>query len=307
MLGVSQPSLSNRPVVRLAQIFSDLEDSVEPTHPIATVNTATEFGLALSATGTMPSGLRRSRFPVKGARAIIGSDSRTPVTSSDYPWSAIGQVYGVTPEGDEYHCTGTLIMDDVVLTNAHCAVDPVTHELSDRIWFLPNLVNGEVQNKADIAEVIEIFYGTDFTDLAEPPHPNDWAFLRLDRPLGQQYGTLGLDPIPTAELADRYEGRLVMVGYSGDYPSDNPGATASAHMGCSIVDEVEIEAAVNAPVLLHECDTYGGSSGGPILGLVEGEYRIVALNSADLRDATTNEGIVNYAVQITHILDQIGE
>ena len=43
--------------------------------------------------------------------------------SNKYPWSAIGRVQG-TVNDDSYHCTGSLIADNLVLTNAHCVIDP---------------------------------------------------------------------------------------------------------------------------------------------------------------------------------------
>ena len=140
--------------------------------------------------------------------------------------------------------------------------------------------------------------GTDFSN-PQKPHPDDWAFLKLDQPLGLKYGTLPLIPLTTEELANQpYTENLVMVGYSGDFPDDNPGETASAHINCSIVDEQE-------EIVLHACDTYGGSSGGPILALVDGDPAIVALNSAEATDRKTGKGIINFAVKIPRILSQV--
>jgi len=72
------------------------------------------------------------------------------MTSRNYPWSAVGKIEGVSAEGNGYSCTGTLISEDVVLTNAHCVVNPQTRKVSQAIAFLPNLVNGVVKSKNDI-------------------------------------------------------------------------------------------------------------------------------------------------------------
>lgn len=263
------------------------------------VSTLAELGIDPEASESfIPEDLTVSSNPAEGSRAVIGEDDRVLLTSQSYPWSAIGQISGITPSGNDYICTGSLVAPDIVLTNAHCVMDADTGEMARNVKFKPNLINGRVGSSNDIANVRSVLLGTDFSD-GHNPHPDDWAFVALDRPLGQKYGTLALAPLPTATLARApFTNNLVMVGYSGDFPASNPGQSASAHIGCSIVEAWQ-------DVVLHECDTYGGSSGGPILGLVNDQVRIVALNSAEARDRNTGEGIINFAVKIPRIVSQI--
>ena len=282
-----------------------------PSHdvsfPLPNRSTTTEFigdpaatleGLTLER--LYPEHLAVSTDPDEGSRGILHQDDRLPMTSSNYPWSAIGQVIAVMP--NEYSvCTGTLVADDVVLTNAHCVINPETHEpYSSEVYFLPNLVNGQVISDNDIAVVEVSIPATDFRDRAQPPNPDDWAFLVLDRPLGQVYGTIGMAPLSAAELlGDDLERSLTLVGYSYDFPSINPGQTAGVHEGCSITDVVD-------DVLFHDCDATQGASGGPILGMIDGEYWIVGLNSAEWVDAS-GVGVMNFGVQIPRILDQVDQ
>jgi V8-like Glu-specific endopeptidase len=58
-------------------------------------------------------------------------------------------------------------------------------------------------------------------------------------------------------------------------------------------------------LVLHLCDTTGGASGGPILALVDGDYRIVALHASGASHRDTREGIVNFAVKIPRIVRQL--
>jgi len=85
-------------------------------------------------------------------------------------------IHGVSGDGRGYSCTGTLIAEDVVLTNAHCVVNPETRKVSQAIAFLPNLVNGVVKNKNDVAYATNVYYGTEFK--------NGTHFSRLLKRLG---------------------------------------------------------------------------------------------------------------------------
>ncbi len=243
----------------------------------------------------VPEGLGQARSPTEGgSRGVIGQrDDRVVMTSRSHPWSAIGRVDFQTADGSG-HCSGTLVETDIVLTNAHCVVDPETHEFYSDIKFAPNVINGEILSQDDIANAVEVLPGTDFRDRPQPPHPDDWAFIKLDQPLGERYGTVAWKVLPLSVLLDNPE-QYILVGYSGDFPADNPGMTASVHDGCSILGSAEDE------FLRHNCDTFSGSSGGPILGFVEGEPAIVALNSAEFTAGEANAGVVNYAVDLSRL------
>ncbi|BAY20992.1 hypothetical protein NIES2100_07360 [Calothrix sp. NIES-2100] len=251
-----------------------------------------------------PSGLRQSEKPTGGRRGIPdGIDDRVPMLSHDYPWSTIGRVQGTTTDAQSYHCTGTLIADDIVLTNAHCVIDPETHQLSQKIQFLPNVINGAVSNRRDIATVEQVIYGTNFTGDNLSNQTNDWAIMKIDKPLGRKYGYLGWKSIPPAALINNKK-QYFFVGYSGDFPNPNkkgyeylsagPGWTAGFQAGCSIVKEEE-------GILLHDCDTAGGSSGGPLIGVIDGQPYIVALNNAEIKNRRTNQDIINLAVNISFL------
>ncbi|OKH29779.1 peptidase S1, partial [Calothrix sp. HK-06] len=95
---------------------------------------------------------------------------------------------------------------------------------------------------------------------------------------------------------------LFFVGYSSDFPtqeyqryfSAGKGWTASYESGCSIVGEQK-------GLLLHDCATAAGSSGGPIIAAIGGQPYIVALNNAEAKNLRTGQDIINYAVKISTI------
>lgn len=260
------------------------------------------FEIDLNPTTFIPEGLEESpNASVVSSRGVIGSrDDRVMLTSRSHPWSAIGRVDFRTADGGTGHCSGTLVEQDIVLTNAHCVIDPETSAFYSNVQFAPNVINGEILSQDDIANAVEILPGTDFSDRPQPPHPDDWAFIKLDRPLGDRYGTVGWQVLPLSVLIDSPE-RYILVGYSGDFPEDNPGMTAGVHDGCSILGSAGDE------FLRHNCDAFSGSSGGPILSFVDGEPKIVALNSADRTDQETSAGIVNFAVDLSRMSAKLQE
>ncbi len=247
-----------------------------------------------------PANIKQSDKP-SDERALIGLDERRPMLSRDYPWAAIGRIEGVKANGEDYHCTGSLITEDIVLTNAHCVVDPYTHKVSKNIKFRPNVINGRSKDDKDTAVVKRIIAGTDFKEAN--PLKNDWAIAKISKPLGKKYGHFGWVSLPTSAML-KYREKFRMVGYSGDFPTPETlkafpylkageGLTAGVDAECSIFKE-------EAGSLFHDCDTTGGSSGGPILAQIKGKYYIIALNNAERFDPD-GVAIENRAVNISFL------
>lgn len=279
--------------------------STEKAPKYTSLQDAKNFQIKGKGNAFQPSNLQQTDKPDQAddkqfrRRGVIGWDDRVPLLSRKYPWSAIGRVQGLTTEGKGYHCTGTLISEDVVLTNAHCVIDPETRQLSAKVAFLPNVINGKLGDEEDITLVENVVYGTDFSGTRLENQINDWALLKLNKPIGLKYGYLGWKSLPTATLTKNSK-KYIFVGYSGDFPNNNKaqyqfftagrGWTASVEKGCSIVSEEN-------NFLLHDCDTSGGSSGGPIIGVINNRPYIVALNNAELK-SRDGRGIINLGVKI---------
>jgi protease YdgD len=112
-----------------------------------------------------------------------------------YPWSAIGRIEATKTDGSSYTCTGTLIGTDIVLTNAHCLMDATTNQpiigrdqapdSPVQIVFQASMIKGVA---LDSARVIDYRYGT---NKPQKFLGDDWAILKLDKPLGSMYGYLG--------------------------------------------------------------------------------------------------------------------
>src|SRR5262245_63655194 len=68
---------------------------------------------------------------------VIGEDNRVTVQTDQSPWDAIGHV-NIAGYRTIRKCSGVLIRPNVVLTAAHCLLDPRTRRgvSADRVHFL---------------------------------------------------------------------------------------------------------------------------------------------------------------------------
>jgi protease YdgD len=235
-------------------------------------------GLKTTA-GFIPANLERSRFPRSG-RNIFGKDDRILMNSAKYPWSAIGRVEALNGKTIDWTCTGTLIGKSLVVTNAHCVVDEKKQQITtNKIQFRPNLINGEAPAVAVATRVIP------GTTQPNRDRGNDWAFLVLDRPLGETYGWLKVAIADFSDLESAKEA-INLAGYSSDFPTEKPSETAGVHQGCSIRGF-----ASQPGVITHDCDMMAGASGGPMFAFApDGSAIIVALNSAHRTSPDQRQG-----------------
>ncbi|MGB0564204.1 MAG: trypsin-like serine peptidase [Spirulinaceae cyanobacterium] len=248
----------------------------------------------LEATIEMSEGFIPDELPVSdlptNTRVVIGEDDRKPVTTSAYPYSAIGRLDWVPSDDFEItlsHCTGTLIGRDLVLTNSHCLTHPFTNQIltaqeyqaaQERLTlvFKANMIRGEALAEAEVVDFVQ-----GWSEHPESP-TEDWAILRLDRPLGDEFGYLGWSNLDftNPRLVDLFFGRLRIVGYAGDFPTPDyanvfgePGETAGQHEGCGILG-------INDGLIFHQCDTNPGVSGSALLALMSnGRYVVLGLHA----------------------------
>ena len=122
------------------------------------------------------------------SRAVFGRDDRVDMLSDEYPWSSIGYLW--LGKG---HCTGTLVGRDLVLTNAHCVHSKEGRKLApSEILIFPTHKSGQ---KGIYSAARQIFFdnlGANREFIDEQGQYSDWALIRLNSPLGDEFGWMSV-------------------------------------------------------------------------------------------------------------------
>ncbi|SDD84427.1 V8-like Glu-specific endopeptidase [Kordiimonas lacus] len=212
---------------------------------------------------------------------VVTSFRRRTVDSNEPPWRAIGRVN----IGGRAHCSGALVGDRLVLTAAHCLYSKAgqTMVVPGIVHFVSGYSKGEYRAHSRVLSyfVPSGFDGTLGADKRNLPH--DWAILKLADPIGQQEGFL--------ELHENFRGSAAHKGpllatpevIAAGYPGDRA-HILSLEEGCSIRN-----ALYGNRVLLTDCLSLKGDSGGPILQKIEGSdtYVIIGVQTASTKVGRT--------------------
>ncbi len=201
---------------------------------------------------------------------LFGIDDREFVDTTRYPWSAIGKV--VFESGG--HCTASVVGPRLLLTAAHCLFVSADSNEIDRPTEFQAGLNGH--DRAAVANVVAHHIAPGYDNQLSSTSPTidglDWAFLVLDRDIGQTVGMLDVRLVELAELNEAMRGQWLAISQAG-YSSDSD-TRMSAHIGCRIVEIFDDN------TIFHECDTLQGDSGSPLFVEDNGRFRIIAIESA---------------------------
>ena len=193
-------------------------------------------------------------LPVRVGASIFGVDRRSSIP---YQGEARKIVKIITPNG---LCSGFFAGHSLVVTSKHCLEDVKINFRS-----VPGKIlrRGIPQNSTDIkvyplysgpgtsnfAGVIEVYTDTDDYDFS------DWAILKLNQKLGQSFGYFPVTNI-FENTTGKYTKNLTFMAFHSD---KNYGNQLNLEKGC------EIKKMGSRGELLHNCGTFCGSSGAPLL------------------------------------------
>lgn len=198
--------------------------------------------------------------------------SRQKADTSRLPARAVGLL---ELAGGGY-CTASVVGKDVILTAAHCIFD------SNGKMRKPTQFRAGYDGGTEIASarILDQFAPSDFdvtrAFISDGMEGLDWAFLRLDRPIGDKTGVLPIKLMSRAELgkmigSPQYE--LVRVGYGSS-------KKLTMQTGCDLMHVWDDN------TFAHLCYIEPGDSGSPELLRENDSYSIVGVDTAivDIHD-----------------------
>jgi protease YdgD len=204
---------------------------------------------------------------------IIGEDDRVRLDRQGPPWDAVGQV-NISTYRLAGQCTGTLVAPNVVITAAHCIMDPfkkAPFPLRD-IHFLAG-VRGSDNKGHETADCLHFpknysYVGPEKILPTMPAQHVPPEAFQTDAVAIVLKGALTVEPAPLAESVVPEPGlRLTHVAYPADHRF-----LPWAHFNCHLLRSDPQE-----PLWLNDCDTHVGSSGGPLFVEEDGTYKLAAI------------------------------
>ena len=202
---------------------------------------------------------------------IIGEDDRIALDAWDTPFNAIGRL-NVSGFSALRQCTGFLIAPDVVVTAAHCVMDAFRGKplAAGRFHFLPGWQRQKylAHGIGRCIRVMEGFKSTSKPTLETMAFDVALIFLRKE---------IEIPPLSTTETIELTgKTALLHAGYSRDKQH-----LLMGDADCSVTDQ-------NDSLVLTDCDTNRGASGGPLLTLTpEGDFKAVAIMVGGIRKSAS--------------------
>lgn len=231
-----------------------------------------------------------------------GAGTALVIDAREFPFSAIGQLI----IGGRGRCTATLVAPRHALTAAHCLYNTNTQAFWKpfEVRFLPAYQREDYRLNSRAVR----FITPEHYRFTQRPRPQDgaadWALIELEKPLGEITGYLGTEILKPALLREaKKRGALFLTAGYGK----RLGQVQSLRIGCRVLGFLKAADTDGAKgsetirdAIIHDCESTGGESGGPLLLLDRRGLRIVAVQSITY---PLKDGIVTVAAMLAAMRD----
>ncbi len=221
-------------------------------------------------------------------RSVIGTDDRLRVSDpSVSPYCKIVFIMAYFPDNVAVRSTGVILGPDLVLTCAHAIYRSEFGGWPNEVRVYTE-VNGvrpaydDYAGKTTLQLVIPAAWLTDVSSVSG----NDWAYMRVDAPIGYQQGWMGFGTVPTSYNNFNVTG----------YPATAPGETTPnnyymyTHSGAiSGLDD-------SGTMFYYSIDTSGGQSGAPLYNDGQLVYGIHVQGGENNKATKISTSLFNYLI-----------
>ncbi|MEU8619105.1 trypsin-like serine protease [Streptomyces sp. NPDC048623] len=196
---------------------------------------------------------------------VIAPDNRSPYYPNAYPWSLVGRIFVWTDANSPdwaWRATASLLGTRTIMTASHVVPWGSSNW---KALFVPAYYDGSSVYGSWAASWV-----TNAQGYSNHAQGDDMAVMRLDVPLGNNFGYFGFR---TYNSAWEDQSVWTLPGYPGD---KDYGQRPWLHLNFPIIDDDNDGAGVE---LEYRADTYDGQSGAPVFAWFNGSPDVVGTHS----------------------------